>query len=157
MSTLEGASALMSPYVYSHRWYIAGKMSGIPQFNIPMFDRVAAELREFGMQIVSPAELDDTGYREACLASPDGKVFPAGPSWGDLLARDVKLIADNIDGIILLPGWKDSRGARLEAFVGLLCNKDFGTYYPNATGRQVPPVTFYSSDWIRYQLSENMP
>lgn len=161
MSTaIEGASALMSPYVYSHRWYLAGKMSGVPQFNFPMFDRVSAELRSYGMTIVSPAELDRPEIREAALASPDGvpnERNTGGETWGDFLARDVKLIADSVDGIILTPGWLSSRGARLEAFVGLLCNKDFGTYYPNATGRQVPPVTFYSQDWIRYKLSENMP
>ena len=155
MSTV--ANVLTSPYVYSHRWYLAGKMSGVPQFNIPFFDRVAAELRSYGMQIVSPAELDDPDYRAACVAS-DGQTYPAGGvTWGDLLARDVKLITNDVEGIILLPGWKDSRGAKLESFVGLLCKKDFGAYYDPKQRQAGPPVTFYSADYIRYMLSENMP
>ncbi|MCH8242344.1 MAG: DUF4406 domain-containing protein, partial [Planctomycetes bacterium] len=46
----------------------------------------------------------------------------------DFLARDVKLIADVCSGIIFLDGWEKSRGARLEAFVGVLNKADFARY-----------------------------
>lgn len=103
--------------------YLAGPMSGIPQFNFPMFDAAAAHLRDHhGFEVVSPAELDDrAGYREAALASPDGIIREQfnGETWGDFLARDVKLIADQgIEAIVVLPGWEGSRGARLETFIG---------------------------------------
>lgn len=101
--------------------YLAGPMSGIPQFNVPMFTRVAAKLREQGYDIVSPAELDDAEDKGAALLSPDGNPAHAKRSWGDFLARDVKLLADGgIDGLVFLPNWTASRGARLEATVGLL-------------------------------------
>lgn len=101
-------------------------MTGLPQFNFPAFDAMAARLRALLFEVVSPAELDDPEDREAALASADGSMLgghgKTKKSWGDFLSRDVKLIADGgIEGIVVLPGWETSRGARLETFVGFLC------------------------------------
>jgi hypothetical protein len=105
-------------------YYLAGPMSGIPRFNFPLFYRVTETLRIAGMSIVSPAELDDQEDKGAAMTSTDGdpnnRVHMGGKTWADFLARDVKLIADKVQGIIFLPEWYKSRGARLEAFVGLL-------------------------------------
>ena len=115
-------------------FYLAGPMTGHPQFNFPAFIEAAAALRDRGYLIVSPAELDadedDTADR--ALASTDGNLENAGitHTWGDLLARDVKLITDEVEGIVFLSGWEKSKGARLEAFVGLLTGKVFGRYVP---------------------------
>lgn len=101
--------------------YIAGPMSGLPQHNFPAFDAAAADLRSRGFEVISPAELDDPEDRVKALASPDGSLGNDrfDKTWGDFLARDVKLLADdNIEAIFVLPGWMDSRGARLETFVG---------------------------------------
>lgn len=107
-------------------WYVAGPMSGVPQHNIPMFDRVTDALRNFGYTVISPAELDEPEVREEALADPTGSVNNiSGMTWGDFLARDVKLVSDEATGIALLPGWQQSRGARLEAFIGLLCDHRF--------------------------------
>jgi hypothetical protein len=97
-------------------------MSQIPQFNFPAFIEAAEVLRARGFDVRSPAELDDPETRAASLASPDG-VMPEdgvnGTTWGEFLARDVRLIADGgIEAIVVLPGWHRSRGARLETFVG---------------------------------------
>lgn len=108
------------------RLYVAGPMSGIPHFNIPLFDRVTADLRRMGHTVTNPAEEDPPPVREAALASKHGDpadLLPTGSTHGDLLARDVKLIADGIDGIVLLAGWEKSKGARLEAFVALTYGK----------------------------------
>ena len=106
-------------------YYLSGPMSGVPQFNFPTFARVAALLRKQGYCVVSPAEMDDDEVRAAAVASPDGSsTETGGHTWGSFLARDVRIIADQVNGIILMPGWERSRGARLEAFVALL-QKDF--------------------------------
>lgn len=113
--------------------YLAGPMTGIPQFNFPLFDRAAAALRARGLSIMSPAEMDDPETRRLAMLSQDGKMgdaSPNGQTWGDFLARDVKLVADKCDSMILLPGWARSRGARLEAFVGLLAGYSFAEYIP---------------------------
>lgn len=117
-------------------WYLAGPMSGVPQFNVPLFDAVTAELREQGFTVTSPAELDSEAVRNEAMAydgdpsiialQERGGFKIAGETWGEILARDVQLIADtDIAGIALLPGWNNSRGARLECFVGLLHGDDF--------------------------------
>lgn len=108
-------------------WYLAGPMSGIPQFNYPLFFRVANALRNSGYEIISPAEQDSDEELQKILASPDGDLskVPSSQTWGDFLSHDVKLIADKVDGIVFLPGWYKSRGARLEAYVGLTCDRPF--------------------------------
>jgi hypothetical protein len=107
-------------------WYLAGPMTGIPQFNFPLFESEAKRLRAMGMDIISPHEQDSPAVQEAAWASPDGALHSghiAGETWGDILARDVKLVADEVCGILVLPDWNRSRGARLETFVAYLCNK----------------------------------
>jgi len=113
------------------KFYLAGPMTGIAQFNFPAFYSAAAALRSRGLEIVSPAELDQaSGIADKAMASTDGRLTTSGieQTWGDLLARDVKIVADEVDGIIFLDGWQASRGARLEAFVGVLCGHEFFLY-----------------------------
>lgn len=112
--------------------YLAGPMSGIKAFNFPLFDEVAATLRARGYTIVSPAELDDPETRAAALASQNGKVIQCGKTWGDSLSRDLKVIVDEVRGIVLLPGWEKSSGARLEAFLGVTLKYPIFEYF--ATG-----------------------
>lgn len=127
------------------RVYIAGPMTGIPQYNFPAFDSYAKTIRWAGHEVVSPSELDDPEDRAAALASPDGApqtMHGFGKTWGDLLARDVKLIADDgFEAIVVLPGWQASRGARLETFVGnALCGIPIFTW--DATYQAFIPVPY---------------
>jgi hypothetical protein len=96
-------------------------MTGLPQFNYPAFYAAADALRSMGMDVVSPAEMDDPIVQRASLASPDGNlntIDTHGQTWGDFLARDVKLLADDgIEAVVALPGWANSKGARLETYV----------------------------------------
>lgn len=127
--------------------YLAGPMTGIPQFNFPLFIAAAGELRDRGHEVVTPAELDSPKARKAALASPDGDLVAyetkTGETFGSLLARDVKLIADgDIEAVVVLPGWRRSRGARLETFVAFLCGKPT-VYYP--TLKRVPFTSLLSA------------
>lgn len=111
------------------RFYLAGPMSGYPQFNFPAFIAAAADLRGRGYDIVSPAELDaEDGVDKQAMSSADGDASKLTMTWGDLLARDVKIVSDQVQGVIFLPGWEKSRGARLEAFVGVLSGHKFYEY-----------------------------
>lgn len=102
--------------------YTAGKMTGVPRFGFPAFDEAARFLRAHGHEVISPAELDSPEHRAAAMASEDGDISAynkvTGETWGDLLARDVKIISDSgLDGVVVLPGWEASRGARLETYI----------------------------------------
>jgi hypothetical protein len=113
-------------------------MSGRPQFNFPAFFQAAEDLRRDGFEVVSPAEIDNAEDKAAALASPDGdmRAINSSKTWGDFLARDVKLLADTgIQGIVFLPGWATSKGAKLEAFVGLLQGFKFWEYSEIGTYR----------------------
>jgi hypothetical protein len=128
------------------RLYIAGPMTGIKQFNFPAFADAAAALRAAGHEIISPHELDSPEVQAAAMASPDGKLIDgkvAGQTWGQILARDVHVVADEVEGIVFLPNWDKSRGARLEAFVGILCSKRFFTY---------PGLHEVSPTWVKVHL-----
>ena len=126
------------------RLYIAGPMTNIPQFNVPLFDAVAAKLRSQGHEVINPAEEDSPAVRAAALASATGDakdLLPTGETWGDLLARDVKIVADDVEGVVLLPGWTNSRGAKLEAYVAVLCRKPLHFWYPESqTADWVSPI-----------------
>lgn len=133
--------------------YIAGPMSNIPQFNFPAFYAAAAALRAQDWEVVSPAEMDDQEDSGAALKSTDGDVNDrtiVKKTWGDFLSRDVKLLADTgIQGIIFLPDWQKSKGAKLEAYVGLTLNFKFFTY---EGGEVVPASRQYVVDQIYKQL-----
>jgi len=104
--------------------YIAGPMTWRPSFNFPAFDAMVEMLNRYGYQTISPAELDSAEDRARAMASPDGAPihYDNGKTWGDFLARDIKLIVDSpdIDGIVVLPDWETSRGARFETFTGVM-------------------------------------
>ncbi len=114
----------------SLKYYLCGPMSGCPQFNIPLFDQVTAVLRADGYTIVSPAERDTYETRLGALASEQGchADLSIAETYGDMLARDMKILADEVDGIILLPGWAKSNGAKVEAYIGLCTGCIFGYY-----------------------------
>lgn len=112
------------------RVYVAGPMTGIPHFNIPAFEAMAASLRYCldgpqspAYEPVLPLDIIGGAHRDALLRSTTGSIddYPSGMTWGDFLSRDVKAISDGgIDLILVLPGWERSRGARLETYVGYL-------------------------------------
>lgn len=146
----------MTLQVDNTRWYLAGPMSGVPQFNIPKFDTIATKLRADGFTVISPAELDSPLMRARALQSADGDLRKlekdTNETWGEVLARDVKLVADGIDGIVFMEDWEKSRGARLEAFVGLLTGKKFAIWQ-TYTGTAFPVCPLH----VRNIIGENLP
>lgn len=72
-------------------------MSEKLDFNRPAFHAAARWLREQGHEVVSPAEIEAEGWRDAMI-------------------KDIKLLVD-CDAIFMLPGWRMSRGATLEVHI----------------------------------------
>ena len=84
----------------ANRVYVAGPMTGIPDFNYPAFNAVADQLRALGYEVENPA---DHGIVE-------------GAQWADYMAYDLTRLG--LCGVIaLLPDWEHSKGARLEVLI----------------------------------------
>jgi hypothetical protein len=87
--------------------YISGPMSGLPDFNFPAFFHAQRALASVGIESINPAQLD---LDEDQLS---------GMEWAEFLRRDLAaMMADGVNSVVLLPGWRNSRGATLEAYVG---------------------------------------
>jgi hypothetical protein len=79
------------------RIYIAGPMTGLPELNFPAFHAEARRLRALGYEVINPAEIN---------ADPAAE-------WAQCMREDIAQLVQ-CDGIALLPGWQNSRGASLE-------------------------------------------
>lgn len=79
------------------RAYVAGPMTGLPEFNFPAFHDAATRLRARGWEVENPAE------------NPE----PACRSWLGYMRMAVAQVA-KVDALVMLPGWEKSKGARVE-------------------------------------------
>lgn len=104
--------------------YVAGPMSGYEDFNHPAFHAKAAELRAAGHEVINPAEFD-------------AEIGPDQP-WDTYLRRDLVLLAEQCNRIVLLPGWENSPGANLEVSVGKALG--FEIVYPSGETVQYNPA-----------------
>lgn len=113
--------------------YTAGPMTGHHLFNWPMFERRAKLHRRQGHWIVCPTEIDEESGMVIVKRAPDGSVLRVEQSdtfdYESVLQLDLQAIwpgtyegVDNpwgpsvvpCDGIVLLPGWRTSSGAKRE-------------------------------------------
>lgn len=88
--------------------YIAGPVTGLPEDNRPAFNDAARLLREAGHEPINPTR--DEG-REGCV------------TWLDFMRAALRDVAE-ADGIALLCGWDQSRGATIEAGLGVRLGLD---------------------------------
>jgi hypothetical protein len=77
--------------------YVAGPMTGLPDFNYPAFNVAAAKLRAIGHTVFNPAE----------------NPVPACGTWQGYMRLALAQLVQ-CECIVLLPGWSDSRGALIE-------------------------------------------
>ncbi len=90
--------------------YVSGPMTGRPDLNRPAFHAAATQLRGAGYAVVNPAELNP---------EPD-------KPWEACMRVDIKALMD-CDGVALLPGWPESRGATLEVHIALRIGMALGS------------------------------
>lgn len=96
------------------KFYLAGPMRGYPLFNFPAFLMAARVLTARGFEIVSPAEKDlEAGFDPS--RPVEGQNFDIGAAFRWDFEAVVKA-----RGIILLPGWENSTGAKAERLVAAL-------------------------------------
>ncbi len=75
--------------------FISGKMSGEPDYNRPAFNRLADELKRLGFIPLNPA------------------IFPDGLTYDEYMTLSMAMLGMS-DSVIMLPGWEESKGARIE-------------------------------------------
>lgn len=97
------------------RIYLSGPMTGYKEFNYPAFHAAAAQLRERGHEVVSPAEQDAESGLDTLTSQ-----------WADFIRWDLRILVD-CDTIVLLDGWHKSKGARLEHHIALELGMDVQT------------------------------
>ena len=92
--------------------YAAGPMTGLPKHNFPAFFKAEQRLKKLGYRVVNPARMDV----EAGELTRDGRLIKQ-LSVRQIVKRDIDAIIEKCDCILLLPGWKHSKGARAERAV----------------------------------------
>lgn len=76
--------------------HLSGKMTGMPDRNEKMFRQAEEAIRRIGHDVFQPHGIPpDTAYREALLLN-------------------LRFICEEADGMVMLPGWNESPGARAE-------------------------------------------
>jgi len=94
--------------------YLSVPTHGIADKNKPAFDAAAKKLRDEGHEVFNPADFsfksnwkpsDHLAFKAAILIQGYSKNAPAGPVEGPF------------DAIAQLPGWKESKDARIENFI----------------------------------------
>lgn len=85
------------------RLYIAGPMTGYPEFNYPAFREAAKLLKEVGFETVNPADFCENGAH-----------------YTDFIREDLRVLL-GCHGVAVLDFWWESTGARNEvAVAGIL-------------------------------------
>jgi len=82
--------------------YISGPITGIPDGN----------RRAFSM---ASMQLDIAGHESV---SPHNNGLPADASWQEHMRADIRILMD-CEGMALLPGWRQSKGAQIERDLAL--------------------------------------
>lgn len=120
--------------------YIAGPMTGLPEFNKPAFFDAEEHLRQDGWLAANPARNE---LHPGHLRGDD--------IWRYYMREAIKLLA-TCTNIALLPGWMESKGAKLEYLIAQnlgMTTWDYrdgelamlGTTPPLVTASVTPPRT----------------
>ena len=93
--------------------YLAGPMRGIPEYNFPAFFAAAEQLKKLGHEVWNPAEHDVKldNFNPKTDAVKDLKYY---------MKRDLPAVLES-DAVVVLPGWEESGGAKLETRVAMTC------------------------------------
>ena len=109
--------------------YIAGPMTGIPEFNFPAFFSAQARLEKEGWKVFNPAEKDQEKDldAEAVKTGDAKKAIAAGFDFRECFLWDTEKVI-TADAIYMLPGWEQSPGAKAEHAVACVMQRNYPEY-----------------------------
>lgn len=114
------------------RVYLAGPMTGLPDFNYPAFRAAAKRLRAAGYRVENPAE----------------NAKPVCDSWLGYMRKGITQLVQ-CDAIVLLPGWRNSKGVSIEFPIAQ--GLDFPFFEMPADGTDVPTPEAFRAAWFDSQ------
>lgn len=82
----------------SRKIYLSGPMQGLPEHNVPAFNRAAETLRALGHEVMNPGEHQNEARRD---------LKPVFLSY-------CEYIIHRADMLVILPGWENSKGVAAE-------------------------------------------
>ncbi len=106
--------------------YVAGPMTGLPDFNYPAFNAAAATLRAQGHTVLNPAE----------------NPVPACGTWQGYMRMALAQLVQ-CECIVLLPGWADSKGALIERKLAQVLGMDVMHFADAQMLEQVPLMSAF--------------
>lgn len=112
--------------------YLAGKMSGLQDWNFPAFHAATRDLRGRGLVVMSPAEHDEEGGFDCTVEqhfSPERRA--ESMKWDEAQIHVV-------DAVVVLPGWEAGRGSRAEVALAQYLDKPI-LLYPTLERYTTPP------------------
>jgi hypothetical protein len=109
--------------------YIAGPMSGLPEFNFPRFMNTAKRLRKDGWLVFNPAEKEEEKAfnKDIYKAGDSAAAIEQGFDFREVYMWDLEKVV-TADAIYMLPGWEQSPGARGEHAVAVAMKKHYPEY-----------------------------
>lgn len=96
--------------------YVAGPMSGYPEFNFPAFFGAQRRFEQEGWRVWNPAaKEEENGVQDAAAYSVGDNIalVAEGWDWAGAFKWDCDKVITS-DAIFLLKGWERSTGARAE-------------------------------------------
>jgi hypothetical protein len=97
--------------------YISGPMSNTPNSNFEAFDKAEKQLKQLGFDVLNPHKIcEELNVRFFEM----GKV----PEYEDYLKEDIIQMLSKCDKVLVLPGWRGSKGAKLEIATAIACGLD---------------------------------
>ena len=158
--TVHGLQEGMTHVVEPPTFYVCGPMTGMPDFNFPLFDQVTALARSQGLSVISPAELDrEHGIDPSVDPNSVERARRADPNLiQTIVQRDTQVIVglerDKGDGLILLPGWEKSTGARAEIANAIWMELSFKRVVTTWHGQvlHTPQIEDTDLGWVRLHL-----
>jgi hypothetical protein len=97
--------------------YISGPMKNMTDGNLEDFDKAEKQLRQLGYDVLNPhaiSEIVNLRFFEL------GKI----PEYEDYLREDIIQMLAKCAKVLVLPGWRNSKGSKLEIANALACGLD---------------------------------
>ncbi len=97
--------------------YISGPMKNMTDGNLEEFDKAEKQLVKLGYSVLNPHKIcEELNVRFFEM----GKV----PEYEDYLKEDIIQMLSKCDKVLVLPGWRGSKGAKLEIATAIACGLD---------------------------------